>query len=35
MAGRRMNGERSVYQRSSNNLWIGAVHLGYDERARR
>jgi integrase len=29
-----MNGEGSVYQRSSDNLWIGAVHLGYDEQGK-
>ena len=29
MAGRRMNGEGSVYQRTSDGRWVGAVTLGY------
>jgi len=31
MAGRRVNGDGSVYRRASDGRWIGAVHLGYDE----
>jgi len=31
VAGRRMNGEGSVYQRRSDRRWVGAVSLGYDE----
>jgi len=34
MAGRRVNGEGSVYRRTSDGLWIGAITLGYDERGK-
>jgi integrase len=34
MAGRRMNGEGSVYQRASDGRWVGAVPLGYDEQGK-
>jgi integrase len=34
MAGHRGNGEGSVYQRSTDNRWIGAVTLGYDANGR-
>ena len=30
MAGRRFNGEGSVYRRASDGRWVGAVSLGYD-----
>ena len=30
MAGHRRNGEGSIYQRSTDKRWIGAVTLGYD-----
>ena len=29
MTGRRMNGEGSVYQRTSDGRWVGAVTVGY------
>ena len=35
MSGRKMNGEGSVYKRSSDGRWVGAVTLGYDERGKR
>ena len=31
MAQRRSNHEGSIYQRSSNGLWVGVAHLGYDQ----
>jgi integrase len=31
MAGRRMNGEGSVYQRTSDGRWVGAIPLGYND----
>jgi integrase len=34
MAGHRGNGEGSIYQRSTDNRWIGAVTLGYDANGR-
>jgi len=34
MAGRRMNGEGSIYQRASDGRWVGAAFLGYDERGK-
>jgi integrase len=32
MAGRRVNGDGSLYQRTSDRLWMGVVHFGYDTR---
>jgi len=29
MAGKRGNGEGTIFQRSSDSRWMGVVHLGY------
>jgi integrase len=35
MSGRRkLNGEGSIYQRSSDGRWVGAISIGYDEKGR-
>ncbi len=34
MAGKRLNGEGSIYQRTSDGRWVGAVSLGYDQKGR-
>jgi integrase len=34
MAGRRGNGEGSIYQRSSDRRWLGSISLGYDSQGR-
>lgn len=34
MPGKRLNGEGSVYQRSSDGRWVGAVTVGFNEAGR-
>jgi integrase len=34
MAGKRLNGEGSIYQRASDGRWVGAISLGYDAKGK-
>jgi hypothetical protein len=34
MAGKRANGEGTLYQRTADGRWLGSIHFGYDDRGK-